>query len=370
MTIYYLLLLFAIALGFFLSKKEKGKIIYVVIMGLALFKVSAFRRATGYDYNLYGGWYYDYFFKSIDALTTEKVEKGFSIPFKIMSRVFYDYQAMFIVIALVITLLVMVYIYKKSSNVFISVSAFLCFGLFFNSMNFMRQIIASAIVMYALRYIESKQFLRFLAIVLFASTIHFSALLMIPFFFILQIRMNYIVLGIYSAFGIAAYMNSNAIMDFVTKYVYKSYDPTNNIEVTKGLTPVYLIAFAIFFILAFLLRKDLIKKRAFNSILINCAFFTMFFEFFGTKHTIISRFAILFYIAPILLLSADIIPLLIQKAKKLVKTEKLAVICVYSVVLISRFSLYQYFLSHNYNGVVPYKTIFSSEEISKQESAN
>lgn len=345
--------------------------VYAGIMGLILFIVAAVRRSTGYDYNLYAKWYYDYMFKSFDNLTTEKVEKGFTIPFKIMSRFFYNYQAMFIVIAFILTLLVMIYVYKNSSNVWISVSAFLCLGLFFNSMNFMRQIIAALIVMYALRYIESKQFLRFLALILFASTIHFSALLMILFFFILQIKMNYIVLAIYSIFGIAAYINSGAIMTLATKYVYKGYDPTKNIEMIKGQPPVCFIAFAVFFILAFLLRKDLIKKRAFNSILINCAFFTMFFEFFGTKHTIISRFSILFYLAPILVLSADMLPLLIEKAKKLVKAEKhkkLAAICVYSLVLLSSLSLYQYFLNHNYNGVVPYKTIFSSEEITKEES--
>lgn len=365
MTIYYILLFVAVALGIILSKMKKGKIIYIAIMGTLLFVVSAIRRSTGYDYNLYSSWYYSYMFKSVETLSTEKVEKGYSIPFKIMSRVFYDYQAMFVIIAFIIIMLIMIYIYKNSSNVWISVSAFLCFGVFFNSLNFMRQIIAAAIVLYALRYIQSKQFLRFLAIILFASTIHISSLIMIAFFFILQIKMNYKVLALYTAVTIVAYINSENVMNFATKYVYKSYDPSTNIEVTKGLTPVYVIAFTIFFVIAFLLRKELIKKKAFNSILINCAFFTMVFEFFGTKHTIISRFAILFYLAPILLLSADMLPLIIEKAKNKMKKEqhkKVAVICVYSIVILSSISLYQFFLSRNYNGVVPYKTIYSSEE--------
>lgn len=366
MLIYYVLFILAVVLGILLRKGKWAKLAYVSMMGAVLFMLSAFRVSTGYDYNLYAGWYYEYLFTSPEELMTRKVEKGFSIPMKYLSDLFYDYQVMFIVIAFVLTLLAMVYIYRYSANAWISVTAFLGFGVFFNSLNFMRQLIAAFLVAYALRYIETKQFGRFLVFVLFASSIHFSALLMLPFFFVLQIPMTVATLGIYSVLAGLTYWKSTDILHLVTQYVYKGYDPTNNVEVTQGLPVGYVLIFAVLFTVAFLLRKDLKARNPRNSILINCAFFALLFEFYGTKHTILSRFALLFYLPPVLLLVSEIVEVAGQRLQAWLGARRLphrlgtlAVLC--SAVILC-FGFYQYFLLQNYNGVVPYRSVFSQSD--------
>jgi len=361
-AVYYMLFILAIVLGLLTRYNQYFKIAYVLVMGFIFFILSAIRYDTGYDYNLYGGWYYNYMLQSAEELSIQKVEKGFSLPLKVLSDVFYEYQAMFVVIALVIAVLVMVYIYKYSSNVWVSVTAFLGFGLYFNSMNFMRQMIAALIVTYALRYIETKQFVRYFTIVLFASCFHFSALLMIPFYFILMIPLNWITLGIYTVVGGITYWKSYDILSFVTRYVYKGYDPTSNIEVTKGLPVGYVLIFSVLFVLAFLFRKKLIQQNPFHKITVNCAFFTMLFEFYGTRHTIVSRFALLFYIAPVLLLTPDIARILAHKIHKLTQCKhyRAGTVGAYGAVVICLFGFFSFYLIRNYNGVVPYQSMFTS----------
>jgi len=334
-------------------------------MGIALFTTAAIRAHVGYDYNLYGCWFVDIISQSVEEIMYIKNEKGFMIPMKLLSDVNTDYHFMFVCIAFVLTIAIMLYIYFYSEKPYLSVFFFLSFGLFFNSMNFMRQMVAACVIMFALQYIKKNQFMRYLALVLFAATFHISALLMIPFYFILRIKMDWLTLGIYSAITVFVLMFSWQIMDFVTDYVYKGYDPSRNVEMMNGTMPEYAIFFAVFFVLAFLLRSDLIKDNPFNNVLLNCLFFTVFFEIIGVKHAIISRFAVLFFIPAFVLLVPKVVCLLIKKCGNLFNGEKTRCNILKTVAIILVFGssafMYGYMIQNNYNGVMPYRTIFSEE---------
>ena len=366
MIIYYILLAVLVAAGIILCRSTKGEIAYLLSSGLAFFIISAIRRFVGVDYNSYATMYFDFNFYSIEELTSERTEKGFIVFFKILSDLFTDMQAMFTLIAFAVAAAVVIYIYKNSSIKWVSCAAFLVFGLYFNSMNFLRQILAALIVTYAFKYVYSKQFFRYLVLVLFASCFHMSALLAIPFFFILQIKLNYISLSLYCAVTALIYMNSTQLMELVTTYFYKNYDPKTSVEMMNGLTWEYTLIFAVFFIAAFLLRKRLEKRNPFNSVLISCMFFALFFEFIGTKHAIISRFALLFLIAPVLALTPEIVQVITGYLSERFKDDKKRRLvfqgCSYAAIAVYGISIFSNFLIHNYNSVVPYTTIFSEIE--------
>lgn len=365
MVVYWLLLIASLAVGIPLCKLKYGRGIYCVLMGIALFITAAIRAHVGYDYNLYGGWFVDLISQSVEDVMYLKNEKGFMIPMKLISDVNTDYQIMFVVIALVLTIGIMLYIYFYSEKPYLSIFFFLSFGLFFNSMNFMRQMIAAVVVMFALQYIKKNQFMRFLALILFAATFHISALIVIPFYLILKIKMDWLTLGIYSAITVFILMFSWQIMDFVTDYVYKGYDPSRNVEMINGTKPEYAIFFSVFFILAFLLRKELIKEDPFNNVLLNCLFFTAFFEIIGVKHGIISRFAVLFFIPAFVILIPRAVSLLIKKCGKAFNGERTRCNILKTVAIILVFGssafMYGYMIQNNYNGVMPYRTIYSEE---------
>lgn len=363
MIVYWLLLIASLSVGVPLCRLKYGRGIYCVLMWGALFITAAIRAHVGYDYNLYGGWFVDLISQSVEDVMYLKNEKGFMIPLKLISDVNTDYQVMFVAIALVLTTGIMLYIYIYSEKPYLSVFFFLSFGLFFNSMNFMRQMIAAVIIMFALQYIKKNQFMRFLALVLFAAAFHISALMMIPFYFVLRIKMNLLTLSIYSAITVFVFIFSWQIIDFVTDYVYSDYDPSGNIEIINGTKPEYAIFFTVFFILAFLLRNELMKVDPFNNVLLNCMFFTVFFEIIGVRHAVISRFSVLFFIPAFVILIPRAVSLLIKKCGKAFngKRKRCSILKSVAVILVfgSSAFMYGYMIQNNYNGVMPYRTIYS-----------
>lgn len=363
--VYWLILIGSLAVGIPLCRLKYGRAVYCSAMGLVLFLVSALRASVGYDYNLYGGWYMDAQTSSMEDIMLAKQEKGFFVPMKLISDVNPDYQVMFVVIAFIITAAVMLYIYVYSEKPYLSVFFFLTFGLFFNSMNFMRQMIAAAVLLYAMQYIRKNQFIRFLALVLFASVFHVSALIMLPFYFILRIKMDWLTLGTYTAVTVIFMLFSWDILDFITDYVYKGYDPSRSAEVINGTNPIYAVFFSVFFLLAFLLRKELVKEDSFNNVLLNCMFFTAFFEIIGVRHAILSRFAVLFFIPAVVVLIPRAFLVLLKKCEKLLKGEDKRENALKAVAAVLVFGvctfMYGYMIENNYNGVSPYRTILSVE---------
>jgi hypothetical protein len=283
----------------FKAKLMRGAFCLFACFGL--FAIAAVRDGTGYDYNLYAQWYVDIYGTPYADLFEWNKEKGFTIPVKIMTGITRFWQPMFVCIALVVAVGISVYIWKYSSAPHISFAAFVMSKHFAMSINFMRQYIAAIICTYAVWCIYKKQPLRYLVLILFASTFHVSALLLLPFYFILRIRMNWIVLGLYGAVSVVCYIFANQIIGFVTQYVYIGYAP-DSVHVTMGLPIWYTLFAGILFLAVFLIRKRLIAKNSFNSVLIGLMFFSFFFELMGSRISVLSRFMILFEIAPVLLL--------------------------------------------------------------------
>jgi len=360
----------AIIMGLFLCREKtgsKGKLIYCVGAGAGLFAVAAIRYAVGYDYILYANWFGRLRFMSGTELTHWSREKGFAIPAKFLADMFPEPQIMFALIAFAVTAGVMLLIYKRSPVPWVSVAAFLTSGLFFISMNFMRQFIAAVIIAFALRYVAKKRFCRFAGLILFASVFHYSALLLLPFYFLLKIKLNYISLSLMLTASIIIYMFVTPLMDIATNFFYTRYDPVTHIEAANGLSPVYTIVFALFFALAFMLRNMLkIRNKHANTLLVSM-YFAVFFGLLGTSHAILSRLALLFIIAPILILSADIYTILRDLILLMFKGSKKNTV-VWGA-LVSLFFLcinglyYHYLLSVNFNGVVPYQTVFDRQEV-------
>ena len=141
MFVYIALLAASVFLGVSLCGKKCGKAgraVYCIISALIFIIVSASRFEVSYDYNLYGRIYDRMTFSEIEDLMTIKMEKGFIIPLYALSLGFPEYYYLFIAPSIVIYTALFMLIFKNSSNPWISVVSFLCFGVFFNSLCFLR----------------------------------------------------------------------------------------------------------------------------------------------------------------------------------------------------------------------------------------
>lgn len=371
MLVYWLMLIGSVAIGYPLCKIKYGKEAYCLLAGIALFLVQAIRLDVGYDYNLYGGWFNTVQFERFDEILTGHAENGFIIPMKLLSMVTNDFQVMFVIIGFIVSVGVMLYSYRYSPRPYLSVFFFLASGAFFNCVDFMRQIIAAIIIMYAFRYIKSKQFFRFAVLAVFASCIHTSALFMIPFYFILMIPMNWITLGSYTVISCLCFAFSNQITYLATmiasgkRHQYYADLSIRIFPERWGANPIYCFTFAVMFLLVFLLRKRLVKRDKFNNVYLNCMYFTFLFEFFGLKDNILGRLNLYFILPAVLVLLPRAMDWVLRAIKIFIrkkdKTRLAATVLATVLVISGSCYIYHYMIVNNYNGVYPYRTIYSEE---------
>lgn len=365
MLVYWILIISSAIVGIplcGLSKKNLDARIAVFcgMFAVTFTVIAGIRLSVGYDYNSYASGFYNMNFMTIEEIGKTRTEMGMRFPIKIVEIFTYDYVPSFILLAIAMYPPLMNYIRKYSDNPWISVFAFLAFGVFFNSLNFMRQFFAAISCAYAYRYAEKGNFFRFLVFVLLGGCFHRSAFLVIPFFIFAYINMNIFVLILTLITSISAYLMSSDIISYVTQYFYKGYNSVTGREIANGLTPIYTIMFGVVFFLAFLLRKRLKGNEKEKNILLWCSYACFFFELIGSKHAIISRMAILFMIPNILLLVPKIWCAVLELVKEKMPSKyvKVGVIAAAAIMMVSMGMLYDNLINRNYNGVMPYQTFF------------
>lgn len=362
MAIYFFLLIGIVAAGIPLCSKKcgkTGKVIFCIAATVVFIVISALRFQVGYDFNLYGGTYFNMKYMMLEEIMLEKMEKGFLLPLYVLNLAFEDYRTVFLYTSLIIYPSVFYLIYKNSSNPWISTTAFLCLGIFFNSLCFLRQFIAALIIAYAVKYIGKKKPLRFFVLTIAAASFHWSALIMLGVYFLLIIKPNKIYLGIVTTGTIIFCIFSRSVMYWVIDnfYMYRNYNPDTNIEASNGLPIRYTVMFGIIFIISFIFRKRLIEKNPNNSIFINCLMYTVVFEAMGTRHGILSRFALLVYLPAVLYLIPDLVITVkeyITEKISSAKRTKITAILSATIAAIYSVGCYTMLMLSNYNGTVPY----------------
>ena len=359
MAVYLILFLLAAGMGIPLcgicEKKEgRGVLWYCIAVGAVLTVISSLRFGVGYDYNLYAGWYYDLNFTDFDGLRGGRKEIGMFLPLKLLNLFTSDYAAAFPLISLMIYVPLTVYIFRRSDNPWISFAAFLGMGLYFNSMNFMRQFIAAVICAIAFGYAAKGCRIRYLLIILFGAAFHRSALFLIPCFLFAYIGWNTVTFVMAAVISAGAFAFSGELMRLFTKYFYSDYTSSSS-DVTSGLSPVYAVMFGVLFLLLFALRKRTDGEEHSINITVWCGFFAFFFELLGTHIAIISRLSLLFFIPAVCLGVPKICSALYRMAEGRKKGAGVAVITA-AVILLG--GSYYMLIARNYNGVMPYRTIF------------
>ncbi|MCM1059048.1 MAG: EpsG family protein [Eubacterium sp.] len=362
MLIYYIMLAVSCAAGIPLCSRKCGKwgkIVYCAVMAVMFTFISAARFQVGHDFNSYGGIYTDMAFTDIDELSVLKLEKGFTMPLYIMSLGFESYYTVFIYTSIIIYFSVFAMILKNSPRPWISVCAFLCFGIFFNSLCFLRQFIAAVIVTYAVKYVGGKDYFRYAVLVIAAASFHWSALIMAALYFFLRIKPSVLYLGIAAAGTVIFCIFSRTAMLWLTdKFsMYGAYNPDSSPEASMGLPARYTIMFGVLFAVCFLFRKKLTEKNPNNGVYINCLMFTTIFEAMGMRHAILSRFALLTYLPPILYLLPDAAAVIWEYAKE--KKGNIAGIVSAAAAAVFSVGCYTVLMLNNYNGVVPYTSQFN-----------
>jgi hypothetical protein len=362
---YYIMLAGLSVLGACLCIRKRSRAkdgIFLLVSFVALAGASAARYDVGVDYSFVYGPLYGEFLADPSSVPWEP---GFKLLLGALCKVTQNYQALFVLTSVIIVALILLYYWLHSPNPFVSVFLFVALSHYYCSMNFIRQMIAAAITMYAFPLLQRRNALNiagYFAIVLLGASFHKSALILVPFFFVNLIPINKYVLAAYAAVTAAVYFNTQRIIGLITRFWYSQYG-LGDIHVTDTFEPQFTIALAAIFIVIFLGGGKLRELDERNGLYVNYAFFAMFFVLMGTRHSILDRLAMYFS-----LLAPVAIAIIAQQYANRLREEKPVALAnkhsaALAALLLAVFggglAIHQYALATDHHGVVPYKAIFS-----------
>ncbi len=193
---------------------------------LMLFGVAACRYYVGNDYGRYEEYFYNIWYGFVVP-----TEGGFNAAVKMMQYLFGKdaYLVFFAVFSFATVFLMLKAIYVLGSNFLFSFFLFMTFGYYFQSLNTVRYYIALAVAMYALSYVHRKEYLKFILVVLLASTFHKSVLVVIPVYLLANCRWKWWQTAILAVFGASAFLLDDIYLRIIL-YLYPTYRDTMYLE--------------------------------------------------------------------------------------------------------------------------------------------
>lgn len=308
MTFYLILLSSLVGFGFLLKlivpdKKLFDKL-YLGVTFIVLTTVSSIRFAVGYDYlYIYVPAFDDIVGLSfLEIFTNEqRHELGYVLLQYLVCVISDDFRLLYFVTSFIIFGLVCLFFYKYSNDKILSVFLYISLGLFYSSMNFIRQNIAALLVSFAFMQIKEKKLLNFIILVIFAGFFHKSAFFMLPFYFVLQFKFSNFIIVSYCTITVLILLYSTPLIYFAVDKFFPWYlnNSINLAFIEQGIPWYYLIVPFSIFVFVYIYKNQFDDDEHFQ---LNISFFSLFFFVLGWKHFIIERFTLFFQFLVIILI--------------------------------------------------------------------
>lgn len=183
-----------IAFSMYRQRRKMVRVVGLIMSVLLPTIMAGIRVDVGTDYENYY-WTFEHL-KTVDFkwiltdATHFRMDRGFLLLSKVFCFIF-DAKVIFAIWSAVILTLIVgtLYNYRKDYDVVLVYYIFLSLY-YFNSFNILRQIIATSIMFFAIQYVFKNKPVRFFVLIGIAATIHFSAVLAIPIWFLWNHKSN------------------------------------------------------------------------------------------------------------------------------------------------------------------------------------
>lgn len=230
MTIYVFLAIFPFFLGFFfpkLNEQKKQKRLYFIICGAVMLFIMGCRR-----YSLGSVDTYHYCLRMYQAINSETwqqfyepnlYEKGFQLFMFAASRVFHHYQWILIVSSLFYIVSLFYFADHNSDDIPLSVTLYISLGLMIFELQGMRQAMAMSLCLFAYEQAKNRKFLRFLLLVMLASTFHRTAIIFIFVYWIAKLKMNKLNVPLIFCASLLVTIFPSSVVDLGNKVFNETY---------------------------------------------------------------------------------------------------------------------------------------------------
>lgn len=300
-----------------LNGNASSKIEFIILTFIPLIILSGFRgRSTGTDYVNYQ-YAYERVIKNFTI--REVISEGeslFALIQKIVGELS-DYNIVALMTALAIITVSAYYIlfYKYSELPWLSLFMLLVVGSYYTSFNTTRQFLAAALYALCIEFILKKKPIKYALSVYLISLIHNSTIVMIPFYFLLNLnwkkKKNFaIAFGIILAFLIVIFF-TNDVFRIAGRYLYANYVGSRYADGSRSSS--YSLVRIVFFILILILNRDVIDLNSpLDRICVNAVIYLTVISIVSQNVYILYRFT--YFMLPMVLIY---IPNLILRKKSL-----------------------------------------------------
>lgn len=300
--------------------------VFVFLVFVAIFIFTAFRHISGtnIDEYAYRNRIISYKDMPFGTMLTSKIEWLAAIPTWILSNITQNTQWI-IIWASLITYAILVYCIKTYCDNFeFGILLLFLLNIVNQSFNTMQQVESAAVLMLGIPYIYQKKFWKYLVIVIIASLIHSSAILMLALYPIANMKpWSAKFVGVAGLFiVIMLVFNSMAGTVLSSLGVYENYSDT--IASGRGVKLITIIVSFVPVTMAFLFRNILPKDDPLLNCCINVAMIYAMIYLVASQQIYVARFAI--FIQPWLIV-------FYTKALTYLKKEKYSVPVYYVLTL-------------------------------------
>lgn len=338
-----------------LLKNSKEKIIIFSLLGIGIpILLSSVRYKVGTDYNNYLDYYTIYSQLSFNEILKYGSEFLFILIIKI-AHIFEEPQIMFAITAFLTVFITYKAILNKKEKLSISLMfALYIFLYYMYSLNIIRQALAVAIIFYSYRYILQNDFKKFLLMIIVATLFHTTAILFLPFYFIVpkknekNKKIMFIVRIMVILMVLIVTVNFNRTINILSNIEGFNRFIIYNVSKTQGQNKQIIINTIMLFI--FILYKKSLKEYDENN---KTYLFLYIIGYILTLSGFISpyakRMALYFNISEIYLLAS--LPKITKN-----KEQKNFIVILLIIYIVTMFVLSTYIL--DIGEILPYQTVF------------
>ncbi|HWR24204.1 MAG TPA: EpsG family protein [Feifaniaceae bacterium] len=320
--------------------------VFLVIASLTL--VAGLRFMVGTDYVNYSIAYQDIRTDFGQAVQIHDTEYGYMALAWIFGCFFKMPFAFLAFLALLTNMLVVLSLRESSEMFWFSCVLYILMYFYFTTFNLVRQSLAVSITFFAHKHLVEKKFFHYLLFVLLASLFHYSALILIPIYFVVHrpawsrlIFFGFIAVGLVLVFYDSV---MNVVFSLLSGTRYSVYEEVVT-EAGDGVG-ILRIAVAAAPVALSLLFKGRLKE---HNVIVNMSAINLMITLLATRQIYFVRMSFYFSIYYLLLL-----PVLVGLLKD-AKTKFIA-----CLALLFCYGAYCYVLLPVEGGVLPYQTIASA----------
>jgi hypothetical protein len=339
-TVYLIQLALIVLMHHVLKRVKNGKYYFTIFAFIFLTIVAGFR---GYNVGSDTVGYLQVYNNYINGIEPN-MEKGFILLLKILSLISENPATFVIASSIIINGGVCYFVYKNSSNVFMSIWLYVTLYLYFFSFNATRQFIAIAIMLVAYTFAKEKKLLRFLLLWIVATSIHNICVLGIIIYPLYNIKMSRVKMILITTGSIGLVFVYENIIEILVRYFPRYTIHLDTLGSQNG-GIMFAIIYGGVFVLAILLKPKF-ERCSWNNLFILMAVAAAG----GILNLFVAGAMRAFYLFDMVIIL--VLPEIFHSTTRLSKQIK--GLC-YATVYVSTFSYMIYYFSYNWHYVLPYQ---------------